>query len=67
VGLCFRQKRKKIRNNLLHVFDKSRLDAIPETSKRAEQLSIPDFIALYDKLRFGTEPRPQGSVRKSET
>jgi 16S rRNA (adenine1518-N6/adenine1519-N6)-dimethyltransferase len=58
VGLCFRQKRKKIRNNLLDVFDKSAVDAIPETSKRAEQLSIPEFISLYDKLRLGTEPRP---------
>ena len=72
VGHCFRQKRKKIRNNLLDVHDKSTLDAIPETSKRAEQLSISEFIALYDKLRLHAavplpEPRPQGSVRKSET
>jgi 16S rRNA (adenine1518-N6/adenine1519-N6)-dimethyltransferase len=55
-GLCFRQKRKKIRNNLLNVYDKSVLDAIPATSERAEQLSIPELVALYEKLH--SEPRP---------
>jgi 16S rRNA (adenine1518-N6/adenine1519-N6)-dimethyltransferase len=61
VGQCFRQKRKKIRNNLLDVYDKSVLDSIPETSQRAEQLSIPELAALYEKLSHSpsaSEPRP---------
>jgi 16S rRNA (adenine1518-N6/adenine1519-N6)-dimethyltransferase len=50
VGLCFHQKKKKIRNNLLDVYNKSVLDEIPETAQRAEQLSIPELLALYEKL-----------------
>jgi 16S rRNA (adenine1518-N6/adenine1519-N6)-dimethyltransferase len=51
VSLCFRQKRKKVRNNLLGVYDKAALDAIPETTQRAEQMSIQELLALYEKLR----------------
>jgi len=49
-GRCFRHKRKTIRNNLAGRFDKAVLDAIRETSKRAEQLSIDELQALYRKL-----------------
>jgi 16S rRNA (adenine1518-N6/adenine1519-N6)-dimethyltransferase len=50
VARCFHQKRKTVRNNLAGEFPRERLDAIPETSARAEQLDIERLAALYHRL-----------------
>lgn len=49
-GVCFRQKRKTLRNNLISAYSKELVDRLPEAGKRAEQLSVADLIALYGKL-----------------
>jgi len=49
-SMAFRQKRKTLRNNLLGAYDKSRLDSMPETKRRAEQLSIEELILLWRTL-----------------
>jgi 16S rRNA (adenine1518-N6/adenine1519-N6)-dimethyltransferase len=49
-GRCFEHKRKKIRNNLAGWFELERLDALPATALRAEQLSISELAALYEEL-----------------
>lgn len=50
LGVCFRMKRKTLRNNLAVQFDRAQLDEFPETAQRAEQMSLPDLAALYTKL-----------------
>jgi 16S rRNA (adenine1518-N6/adenine1519-N6)-dimethyltransferase len=47
---CFRQKRKTLRNNLADKYGKEIVDALPEVKSRAEQLSVAELIALYEKL-----------------
>ena len=49
-SLCFRQKRKTLRNNLAAEYPKELLAAQPEFSQRAEQLSIQELAALYSRL-----------------
>jgi 16S rRNA (adenine1518-N6/adenine1519-N6)-dimethyltransferase len=50
VGLCFRQKRKTLRNNLANIFGKEIIEALPEAGMRAEQLTIDQFRDLYRRL-----------------
>jgi 16S rRNA (adenine1518-N6/adenine1519-N6)-dimethyltransferase len=49
VGLCFRQKRKTLRNNLAAQYG-AVVDGWPEVSMRAEQIGIPMFAAMYRRL-----------------
>jgi 16S rRNA (adenine1518-N6/adenine1519-N6)-dimethyltransferase len=52
VGLCFRQKRKTIRNNLAGVHGKDALQGCPEASRRAEELTLEEFAELYRVLYY---------------
>ena len=49
VALCFRQKRKTLRNNLAAQYGAA-LDGWPEVNLRAEQVGIPMFAAMYRRL-----------------
>jgi 16S rRNA (adenine1518-N6/adenine1519-N6)-dimethyltransferase len=49
VGLCFRQKRKTLRNNL-HARYGAVIDTWPEAGLRAEQIDIATFAAMYRRI-----------------
>jgi len=49
-GQCFRHKRKTIRNNLAPVYGKERIAGWPEAGRRAEQLSLDQFLEMYRRL-----------------
>ena len=59
-SLCFRQKRKTLRNNLASAYPQTLMDSLPEAGKRAEQLSVPELIAIYQSLREASLGRPGG-------
>jgi len=55
VQMCFRQKRKTLRNNLLEIADDARIHRALEMSglrpdARAEQLSLPQFAGIFVQL-----------------
>lgn len=50
VGLCFRQKRKTLRNNLAETYGKELVGAWPEAGLRAEQIPMEGFVAMYRRL-----------------
>jgi 16S rRNA (adenine1518-N6/adenine1519-N6)-dimethyltransferase len=50
MSACFRQKRKTIRNNLAEHYAKAAIDAQPEASLRAEQLTVEQFIDLRQRI-----------------
>jgi len=50
VGLCFRHKRKTLRNNLAGIFGREPLEKIAEADRRAEQLTLQEFHDLYRRL-----------------
>jgi 16S rRNA (adenine1518-N6/adenine1519-N6)-dimethyltransferase len=49
-GLCFRQKRKMLRNNLAGTYPLEAIDAQPEARLRAEQLSVSQLADLRDRI-----------------
>lgn len=50
ISLCFRQKRKTLRNNLAPFVPREALDGLPEAGLRAEQLSVAQLAALHARL-----------------
>jgi len=50
VSVCFRQKRKTLRNNLVAAFPREAIDSRTELSRRAEELAVAEFLELYQEL-----------------
>ena len=49
--VCFRHKRKTLRNNLLEAYPAERVNGLAEAKLRAEQLSVPQLADLYRRLQ----------------
>ena len=49
LGLCFRQKRKTLRNNLVAIYGRL-IEDQPEAQLRAEQMTLDQFRDLYHRL-----------------
>jgi len=63
-SICFRQKRKTLRNNLSSAWDRAQLPDDPELSKRAEQLSVADLIRIYTGLSVRDAALPPEPVHQ---
>ena len=50
VSACFRQKRKMLRNNLLALYSPEQIESMPDLNRRAEQLSVKEFVGLFRNL-----------------
>jgi len=50
IGLCFRHKRKTIRNCLVETYGKDVIDSWPEAGLRAEQIPLEGFAAMFRRL-----------------
>jgi 16S rRNA (adenine1518-N6/adenine1519-N6)-dimethyltransferase len=59
-SLCFRQKRKTLRNNLAPRFGRDTLAAVPAKA-RAEELSIPELHAIFSALSHALTGPSAGS------
>jgi 16S rRNA (adenine1518-N6/adenine1519-N6)-dimethyltransferase len=51
VSICFRQKRKTLRNNLAGSYPAEAYESREEISRRAETLSVAEFLELYRALK----------------
>jgi len=49
-ALCFRQKRKTIRNNLAEVYGRDAVAQWPEAGLRAEQIPVEGLMAMYARV-----------------
>jgi len=50
VSVCFRQKRKTLRSNLAAAYPREAINSRPGLSRRAEELSVVEFLELYRTL-----------------
>jgi 16S rRNA (adenine1518-N6/adenine1519-N6)-dimethyltransferase len=54
-GLCFRMKRKTLRNNLASAYTAEALRDLPEAGLRAEQLSVAQMMGLFRRMKAASE------------